>query len=101
MKAEYSPILTFYLKDSLMKVWFSGEGSSKVFAFRKNIHRNVKTSQKGRKFQMLSISLFFLGHFGFPLLEILPPQKKNGRKEDIAQMFLLNCPRTSENGEKT
>lgn len=68
-----------------------------VFAFRKNIYRHVKTSEKGRKFQMLSISLFFQEHLGFPLLEILA---KNEGVEDVAQMFLLNCPRPLENGEK-
>lgn len=68
-----------------------------LFAFRKNIYRHVKTSEKGRKFQMLSISLFFQEHLGFPLLEILA---KNEGEEDVAQMFLLTCPRPSENGEK-
>lgn len=68
-----------------------------VSAFRKNMCRNVKISEKGRKFQMLSIFLFFQEHLGFPLLEILG---ENGREGDIAQMFLLNCPRPSENGKK-
>lgn len=46
---------------------------------------------------MLSISLFFQEHLGFSLLEILA--KIKGEK-DVPQMFLLNCPRPSENSEK-
>ena len=73
------------------------KGVEMVLAFRKNIYRNVKTSEKSRKFQILSISLFFQEHLGFPLLEILA---KNGEEEDVPQMFRLNCPQSSENGEK-
>lgn len=79
------------------KSGFLVKGVEMVSAFRKNMYRNMKISGKGRKFQMLSIFLFFQEHLGFPLFEIL---SKNGGEGDIAQMFLLNCPRPSENGKK-
>lgn len=55
----------------------------------------MKALEKGRKFQMRSLSLFFQEHLGFPLLEILAEKNE---KEDVFQMFLLNCPRPLENG---
>lgn len=67
-----------------------------VLVFGKNINRYVKTSEKGRKFQILSISLFFHEYLGFPLLEGLAENKE----EDISQMFLLNCLRPLQNDEK-
>lgn len=72
------------------------KGVEIVLTFRKNIYRNVKISEKGRKLQMLNISLL-QEYLGFSFLEILA---KNEGEEDIPQMFLLNCPRPFENGEK-
>lgn len=40
------------------KSGFQVKGVEMVLAFRKNAYRNVKTSEEGRNFQMLSISLF-------------------------------------------
>lgn len=54
-----SLVLAFYLEHSLFKKsGFQVKGVKWFLAFRKNTYRYVKTSEEGRTFQMLSISLF-------------------------------------------